>query len=143
MAMKQETKDTFIKYAVCVGIEALIAFLVIWAKGFLVHSAAVNIQILSDAFFVSGILMTLFAGMMYVSGEGALIGIGFVLRNVVLAVIPMGRAKHEKYVDYRTRKMDEIKRNNDSCILVTGLIFLAIGIIFTVIWYLNFYHPSL
>ena len=107
------------------------------------HSAAVNLQILSDAFFVSGILMTLFAGMMYVSGEGALIGIGFVLRNVVLAFIPMGRAKHEKYVDYRTRKMDEIKRNNDSCILVTGLIFLAIGIIFTVIWYLNFYHPSL
>lgn len=143
MAMKQETKDTFIKYAVCVGIEALIAFLVIWSKGFLVHSAAVNLQILSDAFFVSGILMTLFAGMMYVSGEGALIGIGFVLRNVVLAFIPMGRAKHEKYVDYRTRKMDEIKRNNDSCILVTGLIFLAIGIIFTVIWYLNFYHPSL
>ena len=143
MAMKQETKDTFIKYAVCVGIEALIAFLVIWSKGFFVHSAAVNIQILSDAFFVSGILMTLFAGMMYVSGEGALIGIGFVLRNVVLAFIPMGRAKHEKYVDYRTRKMDEIKRNNDSCILVTGLIFLAIGIIFTVIWYLNFYHPSL
>lgn len=143
MAMKQETKDTFIKYAVCVGIEVLIAFLVIWSKGFLVHSAAVNIQILSDAFFVSGILMTLFAGMMYVSGEGALIGIGFVLRNVVLAFIPMGRAKHEKYVDYRTRKMDEIKRNNDSCILVTGLIFLAIGIIFTVIWYLNFYHPSL
>ena len=143
MAMKQETKDTFIKYAVCVGIEALIAFLVIWSKGFLVYSAAVNIQILSDAFFVSGILMTLFAGMMYVSGEGALIGIGFVLRNVVLAFIPMGRAKHEKYVDYRTRKMDEIKRNNDSCILVTGLIFLAIGIIFTVIWYLNFYHPSI
>ena len=143
MAMKQETKDTFIKYAVCVGIEALIAFLVIWSKGFFFFFFFFNLQILSDAFFVSGILMTLFAGMMYVSGEGALIGIGFVLRNVVLAFIPMGRAKHEKYVDYRTRKMDEIKRNNDSCILVTGLIFLAIGIIFTVIWYLNFYHPSI
>ena len=142
-SVKQETKVAFRNYGICVAIEVLIAFLVIWSKGFLVHSAAVNIQILSDAFFVSGILMTLFAGMMYVSGEGALIGIGFVLRNVVLAFIPMGRAKHEKYVDYRTRKMDEIKRNNDSCILVTGLIFLAIGIIFTVIWYLNFYHPSL
>ena len=141
--MKQETKVKLRNYAICFVIEALIAFFVIWSKGFFTQSAAVNIQILSDAFFVAGILMTLFAGMMYVSGEGALIGIGFVLRNVVLAFIPMGRAKHEKYVDYRTRKMDEIKRNNDSCILVTGLIFLAIGIIFTVIWYLNFYHPSL
>ncbi len=137
--MKQENKATLKKYAVCFGIEALIAFFVIWSKGFFAHSAMVNLQILSDAFFVAGILMSLFAGMMYVSGEGALIGIGFVLRNVVLAFLPMGRAKHEKYADYRTRKMDEIKRQNDSCILVTGLIFLAIGIILTAIWYVNVY----
>ena len=137
--MKQETKATLTKYAVCVGIEDLIAFLVIWSKGFFAHSAMVNIQILSDAFFVSGILMTLFAGMLYVSGEGGLLGIGFVLRNVVLTFIPMGRAKHEKYIDYRTRKMAEAKKQNDSCILVTGLIFLAIGIVFTAIWYVNAY----
>ena len=128
------------KYAVCCGIELFIGFLVIWSKGFFAHSTAVNIQILSDAFFVAGILMTLFAGMLYVSSEGALIGIGFVIRNAVLAFIPMGRAKHEKYADYRTRKLSEAKKQNDSCILVTGLIFLSIGIIFTVIWYVKFYN---
>ena len=138
--MKQETKDTFIKYAVCVGIEALIAFLVIWSKGFLVHSTAVNIQILSDAFFVSGILMTLFAGMMYVSGEGALIGIGFVLRNVVLTFIPMGRARHEVYADYRARKLSKAKKGGVHYALVTGLIFLFIGVVFTLIWYFAFYN---
>jgi hypothetical protein len=127
------------KYAVCFGIEVFIAFLVIWSKGFFTQSAAVNLQILSDAFFVSGILMTLFAGMLYVSGEGALIGIGFVLRNVVLAFLPMGRARHELYADYRERKMSEAKKQNDSCILVTGLFFLAIGIILTVIWDAKFY----
>ncbi len=139
--MKQERKATLKKYAVCFGIEALIAFLVIWSKGFFTESAAVNIQILSDAFFVSGILMTLFAGMLYVSGEGALIGIGFVLRNVALTFIPMGRAKHERYADYRARKLSETKKHNNSHILVTGLIFLFIGIIFTVIWYAAFYNP--
>ena len=77
-------KATLKNYGICVGIEVLIAFLVIWSKGFFAHSKAVNIQILSDAFFVAGILMTLFAGMLYISGEGALIGIGFVLRNAVL-----------------------------------------------------------
>ena len=122
------------------GIEVLIAFLVIWSKGFFAHSLAVNIQILSDAFFVSGILMTLFAGMLYVSGEGALVGIGFVLRNVVLAFVPMGRAKHEKYADYRARKLSNAKKQNDRCILVSGLIFLFIGILFTVIWYVSFYN---
>lgn len=138
--MKQETKVKLIKYAVCVGVEVLIAFLVIWSKGFFTDSAAVNLQILADAFFVAGILMTLFAGMLFVSGEGALIGIGFVLRNVVLAFIPMGRARHELYVDYRARKLGEAKKRNNSSILVTGLIFLIIGILLTGIWYVTFYN---
>ena len=138
--MKQETKVTLRNYAICFGVEALIAFFVIWSKGFFAHSTAVNIQILSDAFFVSGILMTLFAGMLYVSSEGALIGIGFVLRNVVLAFIPMGRARHELYADYRARKLNEAKKHDNRYILVTGLIFLFIGIVFTVIWYAAFYN---
>ena len=127
-------------YGVYVGIELLIAFLVIWSKGFFAHSLAVNIQILSDAFFVSGILMTMFAGMMYVSGEGALIGISFVLRNVVLAFIPMGRAKHEVYADYRARKLSQAKKSSNRYVLVTGLIFLFIGVVFTAIWYAAFYN---
>ena len=138
--VKQETKVTLRNYAICFGIEALIAFLVIWSRGFFTQSPAVNVQILSDAFFVPGILMTLFAGMLYVSGEGALIGIGFVMRNVVLAFIPMGRARHEKYADYRERKLSEAKKPGDRCMLVTGLFFLAIGIIFTGIWYVTFYN---
>ena len=84
--------------------------------------------------------MTLFAGMMYVSSEGALIGIGFVLRNVVLAFVPMGRARHERYADYRARKISEAKKHSNRHILVTGLIFLFIGIVFTVIWYAAFYN---
>lgn len=137
--MKQENRSSFIKYAICVGIELVIAFLVIWSKGFFTDRAAVNLQILSDAFFVSGILMTLFAGMLYVSSEGALVGIGFVLRNAILTFFPMGRAKQERYADYRERKMREMKNNNDSCILITGLFFLAIGIVLTLIWYANYY----
>ena len=138
--MEQETKETLRNYGICVGIELLIAFLVVWSKGFFGHSLAVNIQILSDAFFVSGILMTLFAGMLFISSQGALIGIGFVLRNMVLTFIPMGRAKQERYADYRARKLGAAKKRNNSCILVTGLIFLFIGIVFTVIWYTAFYN---
>ena len=138
--MKQENQVKLIKYAVCFGVEILIGFLVIWAKGFFTDSAAVNLQILADAFFVAGILMTLIAGMLFVSGEGALIGIGFVLRNVVLAFIPMGRARHELYVDYRARKLGEAKKRNNSSILVTGLSFLIIGVVLTAIWYVTFYN---
>lgn len=138
--MKQETKVALRNYAICVGVELLIGFCVIWSKGFFTQSTAVNVQILADAFFVAGILMSLFAGMIFVSDEGALIGIGFVLRNVVLAFIPMGRARHEKYADYRARKLSEAKKHNKRPLLVTGLTFLFIGIVLTVIWYKAFYN---
>lgn len=138
--MKQETKITIKKYAVCFSIEAVIVFLVIWTNGFFTQSAAVNLQILSDAFFIAGIVLTLFAGMMYISSEGALIGIGFVLRSAFLTFIPMGRAKQEKYIDYRARKLEKAKAHSISHILVTGLIFVFIGIVFTIIWYARFYN---
>ena len=138
--MKQETKDALIKYGICIGVEALVAFLVIWSKGFFTQSAAVNIQILSDAFFVPGVLMTMFAGMAYIGSQGALVGISFVLRNAALTFIPMGRAKQERYADYRERKLRETKKRDNKAILVSGLIFLIIGAALTAIWYAAFYN---
>lgn len=138
--MKKENKELLTKYIICFCVASLLSFIVIWIKGFFTDSIAVNIQILSDAFFVSGILLTMFAGMLHISGEGALLGIGFVLRNVVLTFIPMGRAKQELYSEYRERKLKKAKKEKDNCILVVGLLFLFIGIIFTVIWYVNFYN---
>ena len=139
--MKSEKKALLIKYLVCFGIASLIAFIVIWVKGFFTDSTSVNLQITSDAFFVSGILMTLFAGMMFVSGEGALLGIGFILKSVALIFVPMGRNRHELYKDSRERKLAERRDRSFGYILVVGLIYLAVGITFTVIWYSKFYTP--
>ena len=138
--MEQETKKVLRNFGICVGIEVLIGFFVVWSKGFFTESQAVNLQIVADAFFVSGILMTLFAGLMFVSSEGALIGISFVMRNVVLSLIPMGRMRHEKYADYRERKMTERKKHKISPVLITGAVFLLTGIILTAIWYAVFYN---
>ena len=132
-----------IKYIVCFGIASLIAFIVFWIKDFFGHSLAVNVQVLADGFTVSGLLLTMFAGLMFVSGEGALIGMSFILRNVVLAFVPMGRKHHEVYAKYRERKLSEIKRSRDACVLVTGLVFLLVGIVLTVIWYVKFYNGPL
>lgn len=138
--MKKENKALLPKYITCFAVASLITVAVFWSKGFFSHTVAVNIQILADGFFVSGILMTMFAGMMFISSEGALIGIGFVLRNVFLAFVPMGRLKHELYKDYRERKLKERKKTKDRCILLTGLLFLFVGVVFNIIWYVNFYN---
>lgn len=140
--MKQENKTLLIKYIVCFCVASLITVIVFAIKGFFGDSAAVNVQILADGFSISGLMMTLFAGLMFVSSEGALLGIGYVLRNVVLAFIPAGRMHHEKYADYRERKLGEKKNKSNSAVIVVGLGFLLIGIVFNIIWYANFYHPS-
>ena len=138
--MKKETKALLTKYLICIGVALLITIIVFAIKGFFTNDLGVNIQILADGFFVSGILMTMVAGLLFVSGEGEFIGIGFVLRNVILTFIPMGRTKHERYSDYRDRKLGQLKKSSNSCILFTGLIFLAISFIFNIIWYNNFYN---
>ena len=138
--MEQENRKSLIKYLVCFAIASLITLAVFWIKGFFTDSLSVNLQILSDGFVVSGLLLLAFAGLMYISGEGGLIGISFVIRNVVLAIIPLGRLKHEVYAKYRERKIKELKQNRDSCVFVVGLIFLFVGIVFTAVWYFKFYR---
>jgi hypothetical protein len=139
--MKEQNKALLIKYIVCFGVASLITFIVFWTKGFFTDRVGVNIQILSDGFFVSGILLTMFAGMLFISKEGALIGIGFVLRNIVQAFTTMGRKNHEFYAQYRERKLAERRqRASDHCVLHVGLLFLTIGVIFTLIWYYKFYN---
>lgn len=141
--MNSEKKELLRGYLICFGIASLITLIVFWIKGFFTDDVGVNIQILSDGFFVSGILMTMFAGMMYISSEGALLGIGFVLRNVVLAFVPMGRTRHETYAKYRERKLAEKRETNSMpYVFVVGIIFLLVGIVFSVIWYTSFYNPS-
>lgn len=140
--MNQEKKALLTKYLVCFGVASLIAFAVFWIKGFFTDSLAVNIQILSDGFSVSGLLFLLFAGMMFISGEGALVGISFVMRNVVQAFVPMGRRNHESYAKYRERKLGSAKKSSDHCIFAVGILFFSIGVILTVVWYANFYNVT-
>lgn len=155
--MKKENKALLIKWLICFGIASLITCIVILFRGFttpdlemkmeawtqgkmLFGLASTIIQLLVDGFSVSGLLMTLVAGLIFVSGEGAFIGIGFIARSVVLTFLPMGRKKHELYKDYRERKLEELKKQKDICILGTGLLFLFIGIVFIIIWLVFCYN---
>ena len=139
--MNQNKKSLLIRYVLCFAVAAAITVIVFAISGFFTDDAGVNMQILSDGFSVAGIIFLLFAGLMYISSEGALLGISFILRNVALAFIPMGRKHHETYKQYRERKLGSVSRGADRCILVTGLVFFAIGMVFTLIWYKAYYNP--
>ena len=119
---------------------SIITLAVFGIRGFFGHNPAENTEILANGFNTAGILFLLFAGLMYVSGEGALLGIGYIGQCVAQAFVPMGRKNHESYASYRERKIGQIKKPGDNCILVVGLIFFLVGIIFTVIWYKKYFN---
>ena len=139
--MNQEKKSVLIKYLICFGVASLIAVLVFWRYDFFSDNIAANVQVLGDGFTVAGFALLAYAGMMFISDRGALIGIGFVMRSVVQFFLPMGRKKHEFYGKYRERVLAEKKAKaaKDLSALLVGLLFLTVGIIFNVIFYVNFY----
>lgn len=138
--MKKETGKILVKYLINFGIAALITVAVFAIHGFFTDDLANNILVLADGFSISGLLLVLFAGMIFVTSKGALIGISFIVRNVVLALfVPMGRTRQELYKDYRERKIKDVKKFADFSMLIIGLVYLVVGIVFNVIWYTNFY----
>ena len=128
--MNEDKKSVLKKYLLCFGAGAAIALFVLALKGF-----SMKIDILCDAFTVAGLLMILFAGLMFVSGEGAFLGIGYALGRALRFFIPTVGRKEESYAKYRERKTGKPKPKGQGCIFFTGLFFLAIGIILLVIWY--------
>ena len=138
--MKQENKALLIKYLISIAVASVIALAVFAMQGFFTDDVGVNMQILADGFCVSGGLLSMYAGLLFASRQGALLGLTFALRYTVLTFIPGGRAKQELYKDYRERKMAEMKKSTELHVFLTGIMFLAAGIVFTVIWYVKFYN---
>lgn len=123
------------KYAVSFGVATVAAFLVLAIKGFFRDNVKDNMSLLADVTFIVGILFVLFAGMLFIGGEGGFLGIGFVLGKVARSFLPMGRKNTEMYAQYRERKLKTTEKSGDTSILWTGIFFLLVCAVFTIIWY--------
>ena len=134
--MEKEKKALLAKYLICFCVASVIVLLVFAMQGFFSDDVKDNMRILHDAFFSAGILLVLFSGLLFVSGEGALLGVGYVLGRAVKAVfIPFGRKDHETYAQYRERKLGTKKAGSGTPIFLTGLLFVVVSIVFLIIWY--------
>ena len=133
--MEQETKTAILRYLVAFLVACGIVVVVLAMRGFFQTSAKENMRLLHDAFFAAGALMMLFSGLLYVSGEGAFLGIGYAVGRAVKALIPFSKKEHETYAQYRERKLGKGKKKGDACIFFTGLFFFLISVVFVIIWY--------
>ena len=133
--MKKEIKSFLIRYGISFAIAALITFAIIALKGFFTDKLRVNMQILSDSFFASGVLFMLVYGLLFISSEGGFIGIGFALKRAIRVFVPIYRKNEETFAQYRERKLAKKGGRGDSCVFFTGLFFFLVSLIFLIIWY--------
>lgn len=133
--MRDDKKSLLKKYLICLCVAMVILVVVFVIRGFFGDDIKQNIATLSDATFTVGILFLCFYGMLFISSEGGLLGISFVLVKVARAFIPMGRKDTETYAQYRERKLSKPQKKGDVCVLFTGLFFIVLSIIFIVVWY--------
>ena len=131
--MDQERKSRLIRYISWFAVGCGIVLFVLALNGFFSSDTRENMQILADAFLTAGAFMILFSLMIYVSDEGGLLGIGYALGSVWRVFFPVSTKPRETYAEYRERKTGERKKRDHSMML-TGLFFFAISIVFLVIW---------
>lgn len=133
--MEQDKKSLWIKYVVAFIVGCAIVLFVFSIKGFFGTDKKQNIQLLHDAFFTAGALLMLFSGFLYVSDEGVFLGFGFAMSRAIKALIP-GKKDYETYAQYRERKTGSAKgKKGKHCLLLTGLFFFLISLIFLAVWY--------
>ncbi len=126
MKNKRFRLSEFIK-ALITGIAiAVPVFLVVYNRGYAVLRA------ISDACFVPAVFILGAAGIMYARNDGQFDSMGYSIRYVFFNHYP-GAGTAEDFAEYRERKMQ--KRRSPFNILLAGLIFLAVAVLFMILNY--------
>lgn len=96
-----------------------------------------TIRAFADAFTAVGVLLIALFCLAFVSTQGMFDGLSYVGMVAVRSLVPgMRYGKYEKYGDYKVRKNDDrgdVK--NYLFMLFIGLGFTAIGVVFTVLFF--------
>ena len=96
--MDKETKSSIlIRYLVAFCVASFLFLSVLILKGFFTDNAKDNMHTLVDAFFASGVLMIMFYGLLFVSSEGAFLGIGFALGRALRMLVPFSKKPIDEF----------------------------------------------
>ena len=132
--MSKALKIRLLRYGISVvsGLAVGIAYLI--GQDFLEQGLMDRYRLLSDAFFLPGILMVLFGCLLWMSNEGAFDGVGYVVSNAFYWLIPGGRLHHyERYGDYVERKRSK-RVTGYSFLFWVGVVFVAVGFVFNLLF---------
>ncbi len=136
--MNDKLKTAMIKYGITAVIAGLMAWLALDLRAFsLMTDPAEKYRALADAFTIPGMTLIMVWLLVLVSAEGIFDGIGYALTHTITTLIPgLGGKKTEAYADYLERKaVNRAGKKSSVFLLHVGLAFMAVSIVFIVLFY--------
>ncbi len=100
-------------------------------------------RIWCDAFTVPGMLIFLTGVLVWLSGEGVFLGLGYAVSYMVRMLIPGMGHKHERYADYIERKTEKGKAKGYAFLFVVGGVMLLAAAVFLVLFYRAYTAPAI
>ena len=91
-------------------------------------------RVLCDGFTVPGIIVLMLGCLVWLSTQGAMDGVGYLMSYAVKALIPGKRGDIERYGDYIERKRAN-RATGYGFLIITGLVFMGFAAIFMVLFY--------
>ena len=93
-------------------------------------------RLLCDAFTIPGVILVMVGFLVMIANAGNFLGLGYAVKHAVKMLIPFGNKKDERYYDYYQRKQQG-KITGYGFIFITGLVFMAVAMVFFTLFYLN------
>ena len=119
-------------YLITTAVGAVIAIVIIFAKGIVNQTDTVAVmQILSDAFFVPGVILAGVGLLVFASNGGVFDMLAYgTLLFFNLFRKDMSKRKYKDYYEYRQAKKE--KKRGFAFMLLVGLAFIAVSAIFII-----------
>ena len=126
-----------LKYGITTLVGGLLTWLTLDLHGF--SSTLPKLQqyrLLCDAFTIPGVILVMVGFLVMIANAGNFLGLGYAVKHAVKMLIPFGNKKDERYYDYYQRKQQG-KVTGYGFIFVTGVLFMAVAMVFFTLFYLN------
>lgn len=127
-----------VKYGITVAVGAVMSYIVFVNYGYTPNlPAAERYKILCDAFSIPGIMLTMIGALVFLSNEGAMDGISFLMGGLFKRLMPIGRWRDEKdetYAEHIARKRAN-RVTGYGFVFVVGGAYLAVAAVFMILFY--------
>ena len=123
------------RYLIGGFISLLLAFSIMWSRGlFSAETLLDRYMILSDGFFVAGMLVLSFGLLIFVAQNGAFDAIRFALNSFFSFLRPKERRdKYVTYADYKAA-LEEKEKLRCGFLIIPGIVLLVLAGLFTMLF---------